>query len=37
MRQEYYYGKDFQLFVEVRSDEMFSNSAFGYYQTVYNY
>ena len=37
MRQEEYYGKDFQLFAEVRSDEMFSNGASGYYQTVYNY
>lgn len=37
MRQEEYYGKDFQLFAEVRSDEMFSNGAAGYYLTVYNY
>lgn len=37
MRQEEYYGKDFQLFAEVRSDEMFSNGAAGYYLTVYKY
>ena len=37
MRQEEYYGKDFQLFAEVRSDEMLSNGAAGYYLTVYNY
>ncbi|MET7036963.1 hypothetical protein [Elizabethkingia miricola] len=37
MRQEEYYGEDFQLFAEVRFDEMFPNGAFGYYQMVYNY
>ncbi|OPC01244.1 glycan metabolism protein [Elizabethkingia ursingii] len=37
MRSANYYGKDFQLLAEVRSDEMFSNGASGYYRTVYNY
>ncbi|WBV59586.1 RagB/SusD family nutrient uptake outer membrane protein [Chryseobacterium camelliae] len=37
MRATAYYGADFLAFSEVRSDEMYSTLAGGYYQNVYNY
>lgn len=37
MRSQYYYGCDFLAFGEVRSDEMLSNGASGYYVNVMNY
>lgn len=37
MRSQYYYGKDFSIFAEVRSDHMFSNGNSAYYNTVANY
>ncbi|AQX08582.1 RagB/SusD family nutrient uptake outer membrane protein [Elizabethkingia ursingii] len=37
MRSQYYYGKDFSIFAEVRSDHMFSNGRSGYYNTVAGY
>lgn len=37
MRASAYYGRDFLAFGEVRSDEMYSTGASGYYQTVRTY
>jgi hypothetical protein len=37
MRSASYYGCDFPMIAEVRSDNMFSNNASGYYNTVSNY
>ena len=37
MRSSTYYGRDYGLYAEVRSDEMYSNLYAGYYNTVYNY
>ncbi len=37
MRASTYYGRDYGLYAEVRSDEMYSNGYAGYYNTVYNY
>lgn len=37
MRSPTYYGRDYGLYAEVRSDEMYSNGYAGYYNTVYNY
>lgn len=37
MRSQYYYGKDFSIYAEVRSDHMFSNGNSAYYNTVANY
>lgn len=37
MRSSTYYGRDFTAFGEVRSDEMFSNKASGYFTTVQDY
>lgn len=37
MRSQYYYGCDFLAYGEVRSDEMYSNGASGYYLNVMNY
>ncbi len=37
MRSNTYYGADFLAYGEVRSDEMLSNLAGGYYQNVMNY
>jgi hypothetical protein len=37
MRSATYYGCDFQMITEIRSDNMFSNNASGYYNTVSNY
>ncbi|WP_261510913.1 RagB/SusD family nutrient uptake outer membrane protein [Chryseobacterium paludis] len=37
MRSNTYYGADFLAYGEVRSDEMISNLAGGYYQNVMNY
>jgi hypothetical protein len=37
MRSASYYGCDFTMISEVRSDNMFSNNASGYYNTVSNY
>ncbi|MBD3903803.1 RagB/SusD family nutrient uptake outer membrane protein [Chryseobacterium sp. Ch-15] len=37
MRATAYYGRDYGIFAEVRSDEMYSNGYAGYYNTVYNY
>ncbi|MDQ0784223.1 RagB/SusD family nutrient uptake outer membrane protein [Chryseobacterium sp. W4I1] len=37
MRSQYYYGCDFLAYGEVRSDEMLSNGASGYYVNVMNY
>lgn len=37
MRATAYYGADFLAYAEVRSDEMYSTLAGGYYQNVYNY
>ena len=37
MRSSTYYGRDFLAFGEVRSDEMYSNKASGYYTTVQDY
>ncbi|REC80185.1 RagB/SusD family nutrient uptake outer membrane protein [Chryseobacterium elymi] len=37
MRAPSYYGRDYGLFAEIRSDEMYSNGAAGYYNTVNNY
>ncbi|AQX04613.1 RagB/SusD family nutrient uptake outer membrane protein [Elizabethkingia meningoseptica] len=37
MRGGAYYGRDFLAYGEIRSDEMFSNGNFGYYNTVANY
>lgn len=37
MRSKEYYGADFLAYGEVRSDEMYSNLAGGYYQNVMNY
>ena len=37
MRSSYYYGADFLAYGEVRSDNMYSNLAGGYYQNVQNY
>lgn len=37
MRSSTYYGRDFTAFGEVRSDEMFSNTASGYFLNVQNY
>jgi len=37
LRSNTYYGADFLAYAEVRSDEMLSNLAGGYYQNVYNY
>ncbi|QCX53446.1 RagB/SusD family nutrient uptake outer membrane protein [Elizabethkingia sp. JS20170427COW] len=37
MRSTYYYGRDFSIYAEVRSDAMFSNGASAYFNTVYNY
>lgn len=37
MRATSYYGADFLAYGEVRSDEMYSTLAGGYYQNVYNY
>ncbi|SFN48352.1 RagB/SusD domain-containing protein [Chryseobacterium oleae] len=37
MRATAYYGADFMAYGEVRSDEMISNLAGGYYQNVMNY
>ncbi|MBV8324728.1 RagB/SusD family nutrient uptake outer membrane protein [Chryseobacterium sp.] len=37
MRAKEYYGADFLAYGEVRSDEMYSNLAGGYYQNVMNY
>lgn len=37
MRASTYYGRDFLAFGEVRSDEMYSNKASGYYTTVQDY
>lgn len=37
MRTTAYYGADFLAYAEVRSDEMYSTLAGGYYQNVYNY
>ncbi|MDR2235923.1 MAG: RagB/SusD family nutrient uptake outer membrane protein [Chryseobacterium sp.] len=37
MRAPAYYGRDYGLFAEVRSDEMYSTGAAGYYNTVSNY
>lgn len=34
MRSSTYYGRDFLAYGEIRSDEMLSNGASGYYQTV---
>ena len=37
MRSQYYYGCDFMAYGEIRSDEMVSNGASGYYQNVLAY
>lgn len=37
MRNASYYGCDFPMIAEIRSDNMFSNNASGYYNTVSNY
>ncbi|SDI01526.1 SusD family protein [Chryseobacterium taeanense] len=37
MRSTNYYGCDFLMIAEIRSDNMFSNNASGYYNTVSNY
>lgn len=37
MRATSYYGADFLAYSEIRSDEMYSTLAGGYYQNVYNY
>lgn len=37
MRAATYYGCDFQMISEIRSDNMFSNQASGYYNTVANF
>lgn len=37
MRASTYYGRDYGLYAEVRSDEMYSNGYAGYYNTVYRY
>ncbi|MGE8555265.1 MAG: RagB/SusD family nutrient uptake outer membrane protein [Chryseobacterium jejuense] len=37
MRSQYYYGCDFLAYGEIRSDEMVSNGASGYYQNVLAY
>ncbi|AJW64363.1 SusD family protein [Elizabethkingia miricola] len=37
MRSQYYYGKDFSIYAEVRSDHMFSNGNSSYYNSVANY
>ena len=37
MRSASYYGCDFPMIAEIRSDNMFSNNASGYYNTVSNY
>ncbi|MFN3019997.1 RagB/SusD family nutrient uptake outer membrane protein [Chryseobacterium sp. TY3] len=37
MRATTYYGADFLAYSEIRSDEMYSTLAGGYYQNVYNY
>lgn len=37
MRNATYYGCDFPMITEIRSDNMFSNNASGYYNTVSNY
>lgn len=37
MRATSYYGADFLAYAEIRSDEMYSTLAGGYYQNVYNY
>ncbi|GJN60018.1 MAG: membrane protein [Elizabethkingia anophelis] len=37
MRGTSYYGADFLAYAEIRSDEMYSNLAGGYYQNVMNY
>ena len=37
MRSQYYYGKDFSIYAEVRSDHMLSNGRSGYYNTVAGY
>jgi hypothetical protein len=37
MRSATYYGCDFPMIAEIRSDNMFSNNASGYYNTVSNY
>lgn len=37
MRASTYYGRDFLAYAEVRSDEMYSNTASGYFLNVQNY
>lgn len=37
MRSASYYGCDFPMIAEIRSDNMFTNNASGYYSTVSNY
>lgn len=37
MRSASYYGCDFPMIAEIRSDNMYSNNASGYYTTVSNY
>ncbi len=37
MRSKTYYGRDYSVFAEVRSDEMYSNLYAGYFNSVYNY
>lgn len=37
MRSQYYYGKDFSIYAEVRSDHMVSNGRSGYYTSVAGY
>ena len=37
MRSSTYYGRDFSVYAEVRSDEMFSNGYAGYFNSVSNY
>lgn len=37
MRSSTYYGRDFLVFAEVRSDEMFTNGYAGYFNSVANY
>ncbi len=37
MRATAYYGADFMAYAEIRSDEMYSTLAGGYYTNVYNY
>lgn len=37
MRAVTYYGRDYTVYGEARSDEMYSNGYAGYFNTVYNY